>query len=96
MVRGAIVPPGGAERKLPGIQGAAADVVTHQVGIFPLHIVRAAPPAVGSASNTSTRRPASTSAIAAARPFGPAPVTHARRLIASNPVSENCPPYPIS
>ena len=39
--------------------------------------VRTAPPGVSAASSTSTWRPASASRIAAARPFGPAPMTTA-------------------
>src|SRR5713226_8075536 len=46
-------------------------------------IVRAAPPAVASASSTSTCRPAWASTMAAASPFGPEPTTHALRLIAN-------------
>ena len=44
--------------------------------------VRAPPPGCGSASNTSTRSPACASTMAAARPFGPAPITTARRSFA--------------
>src|SRR5271163_659035 len=44
-------------------------------------MLRAAPPAVGSASNTSTPKPACAKTMAAAKPFGPAPTTHALRLI---------------
>src|SRR5579859_7497076 len=43
-------------------------------------MLRTAPPAVGWASNTSTCNPAWASTIAAARPFGPEPTTHALDL----------------
>ena len=44
--------------------------------------VRRAPPGVVSASSTSTRTPAWARTIAAASPFGPAPITHALCFIA--------------
>src|SRR5260370_39612395 len=53
-------------------------------------IVRAAPPAVGSASNTSTCRPAWASTMAAASPFGPEPTTHALRLNANPQLTLFC------
>src|SRR5579864_8883507 len=40
-------------------------------------MVRAAPPGIASASNTSTRNPARASTIAAASPLGPEPMTQA-------------------
>ena len=42
--------------------------------------VRAAPPGSASASKTSTRSPACASTMAAASPFGPDPITHARLI----------------
>ena len=44
--------------------------------------VRRAPPGVVSASSTSTCNPVWARTIAAASPFGPAPITHALRFIA--------------
>src|SRR5208337_3133270 len=44
-------------------------------------MVRTPPPGVGSASSTSTRSPAWARTMAAARPFGPEPTTHALRLM---------------
>ena len=44
--------------------------------------VRRAPPGVVSASSTSTCNPAWARTIAAASPFGPAPITHALPFIA--------------
>ncbi len=44
---------------------------------------RAAPPGSASASKTSTRKPACASAMAAASPLGPDPMTHARLMVSS-------------
>ena len=43
--------------------------------------VRAAPPACGCASKTSTRTPLCARVMAAARPLGPAPTMQARRVL---------------